>query len=151
MSCCFLINSRSVFEIHMTGCCIVVNELSRCSNDSRRFRLNSGSSCHSVCSVIVHVDLRSTPPTVESVDELIHIFLHVLMRHALKGSMQKHLQITDHNSTFGSQLAISAGGVTFSWCSWLLEITRNSLDPSDRTTASALRCEQNSLTDRKST
>ena len=53
--------------------------------------------------------------------------------------------------TFGSQLAASSGGVTFRWCSWLWEITRNPVNASDRTTASLLRYEQNSSTDRKST
>ena len=44
-----------------------------------------------------HWNLRFPPPTVEPVDELVNIFLHVLVRHTMNGSEQKRFQITDHH------------------------------------------------------
>ncbi len=44
-----------------------------------------------------HWDLRLPPAAVEPVDELVNIFLHVFVRHTMKGSEQKRFQIADHH------------------------------------------------------
>ncbi len=40
-------------------------------------------------------DLLFPPPPIESINKLVHIFLHVLMRHAMKGAQQKCFQVAD--------------------------------------------------------
>ena len=60
-----------------------------------------------------HWNLRFPPPAIESVDELVNIFLHVFVRHTMKGSEQKRFQIADHHMHLRRQLAASSGRVIF--------------------------------------